>query len=176
LFKKQRDGKSMKKIMVINLRNTQLEGYNPELTRPTFQGGRVVTFNCDGLGNALIQTHNDQATMSTMTWDELETLLRSGWYDIELPNDRNWPNVNERFHFFISPNQPYNLDNDMELENLNNSPILKYLLFQYIGAEYEENADYSEDSLWAEYLLLKRNGQLNRLFVQEVLYNYRPNN
>jgi hypothetical protein len=162
--------------MNLYLRRNQLKGYNPELKRPTFQGGRVVTFNCDGRGNALIQTQENQPTLISMAWDELETLLRSGWYDIELPNDRNWQSVNERFHFFVAPNQPYNLDENVELENLNNSPILKYLLIQYIGAEYEENADYSEGTLWAEYLLLKRNGQLNNLFIQEVLYNYGPNN
>jgi hypothetical protein len=160
--------------MKIEIRNNQLQGYNPELTKPTFQGGRVVTFNCDGNGNVLIQTQEVQPTLLQMPWNEFEALLRSGWYQIELPNDRDWLNVNERFHFFMAPNNPYNLDENVELENLDNSPLLKYLLGLYIGIEYEENAEFDDQSLWTEYLLLKKNGGLNKLFTAEALSNYRP--
>jgi len=64
-----------------------------------------------------------------------------------------------------------NLDKNSELTNLDNNPLLKTLLENYIRFKYEESSDTSEDSLWREYLYLKDNGELNNLFIQESIDN-----
>lgn len=58
---------------------------------------------------------------------------------------------------------------ETQLENLENTPRLKYLLKELVLCEYEENADISDYSLWREYLWLLNNNQLNRLWEMEKL-------
>lgn len=158
--------------MEIILNDTQLEGYNPEIQQPDFQGGRVISFNCDGSGNALIMLPEANVPI-TMHWNELYTILQTGWYSVQLPEQGNLVDVNERFDIVLVTNNDNSIDDNMELIDLSNNPRLRALLIAYISTQYEEFADFSEESLWAEYQRLKRDGELNALFIQEALDNCR---
>ena len=50
--------------------------------------------------------------------------------------------------------------------------MTRQLLINYISINYEENADYCEESLIAELLLLKREDRLEQLFLAESMSNY----
>ena len=52
---------------------------------------------------------------------------------------------------------------------LNHMPLLKALLINYIGLNYEEHSDFSYDSILAEYRWLVKNNQLHLLFEAELL-------
>jgi hypothetical protein len=52
------------------------------------------------------------------------------------------------------------------------NPILKGLLVEYVLFQYNENADVSNEGLYAEYLHLEETNRLNDLFIQEKLNNY----
>ena len=54
-------------------------------------------------------------------------------------------------------------------EDLQFTPMLKALIINYISCMYEDASDYSIESLWNEYNLLKKNNELDRLFQQEYL-------
>jgi hypothetical protein len=54
-------------------------------------------------------------------------------------------------------------------EDLQFTPMLKALLINYISCMYEDASDYSIESLWSEYNLLKKNNELDSLFQQEYL-------
>ncbi|WP_435416630.1 hypothetical protein [Polaribacter aestuariivivens] len=56
--------------------------------------------------------------------------------------------------------------NEYTLEFMKN---LKQLLINYISVTYEENADFSINSLIKEYYLLERNNNLHYLFEVEYL-------
>lgn len=56
--------------------------------------------------------------------------------------------------------------------NLDLTPMTKQLLINYISIMYEENADYSIESLRAELLLLERENNLEQLFIVESMSNY----
>ena len=53
--------------------------------------------------------------------------------------------------------------------NLEFMPLLKQQLKNYVSVNYEEAADYSNESLVAEYHYLKKNNQLHLLFEAECL-------
>ena len=57
------------------------------------------------------------------------------------------------------------------IENLDYNPILKRLLIKYIVFMYESETVPTELEIWQEYLLLLKDNQLNRLFIQEFLEN-----
>jgi hypothetical protein len=54
-------------------------------------------------------------------------------------------------------------------EDLQFTPMLKALIINYISCMYEDASDYSIESLWSEYNLLKKNNELDSLFQQEYL-------
>ncbi len=59
------------------------------------------------------------------------------------------------------------------------TPLTRQLLINFIKAQYEENADLSEESLKAELVWLYNNNQLDQLFIGEYLYSpsrLHPNN
>ena len=61
---------------------------------------------------------------------------------------------------------------NLEEINLDLTPLTRQLLINYISINYEEHADFSEESLRAEILLLKRTNNLEQLFLAESLSNY----
>lgn len=61
---------------------------------------------------------------------------------------------------------------NLEEINLDLTPMTRELLINYISINYEENADYCEESLIAELLLLKREDRLEQLFLAESMSNY----
>lgn len=56
--------------------------------------------------------------------------------------------------------------NEITLEFM---PLLKQQLKNYVGVNYEESSDYSNESLVAEYHYLKKNKQLHLLHEAEFL-------
>lgn len=58
-----------------------------------------------------------------------------------------------------------------KLTNLDYNPILKELLINYVLRIYEEDAIIDDNHLWQEYLLLKKDGNLESLFEEECLIN-----
>ncbi len=61
------------------------------------------------------------------------------------------------------------INNYEEITSLDFNEKLKSLLMIYVRINYEENADYSEDSLMSEYRYLLNNNELNLLFQCEKL-------
>ena len=61
---------------------------------------------------------------------------------------------------------------NLEEINLDLTPMTRQLLINYVSINYEENADYCEESLRAELLLLKREDRLEQLFLAESMSNY----
>lgn len=53
--------------------------------------------------------------------------------------------------------------------DLLHTPMLKQQLINYISCRYEEASDFSLESLWREYSLLKEHNELHLLFVQEFI-------
>ncbi|MDT0554499.1 hypothetical protein [Patiriisocius hiemis] len=64
------------------------------------------------------------------------------------------------------------MNENLELMDLGITPLTRELLINYIRIQYEENADYSYDSLRAELLLLERENRLHELFLAEEQANY----
>lgn len=60
----------------------------------------------------------------------------------------------------------------LEIRDFTLNPILKGLLIDYVLFQYNENADVSNEGLYAEYLHLEETKRLNDLFIQEKLNNY----
>lgn len=60
----------------------------------------------------------------------------------------------------------------LEIRDFDLNPILKGLLIEYVKFQYNENADVSNEGLYAEYLHLEETNKLNELFIQEKLTNY----
>lgn len=60
----------------------------------------------------------------------------------------------------------------LEIRDFTLNPILKGLLIDYVLFQYNENADVSNEGLYAEYLHLEETKRLNELFIQEKLTNY----
>jgi hypothetical protein len=60
-------------------------------------------------------------------------------------------------------------NSEITIQTIEFMPLLKNLLKNYISLNYEENADYSNFSLVAEYHLLVRINKLNDLFDAELL-------
>ena len=58
-----------------------------------------------------------------------------------------------------------------ELTNLDDSPLLKELLIMYVTRQYEKKAELDDWHLLQEYNWLKKNNQLNELFIEEALTN-----
>ena len=58
-----------------------------------------------------------------------------------------------------------------KLETLDNSPVLKGLLVNYILRIYEQEAITDDWHLYKEYSWLYDNNKLNELFVEEALLN-----
>ena len=58
-----------------------------------------------------------------------------------------------------------------KLETLDNSPVLKGLLVNYILRKYEQEAITDDWHLYKEYSWLYDNNKLNELFVEEALLN-----
>ncbi|MDB5228909.1 MAG: hypothetical protein JWN78_3102 [Bacteroidota bacterium] len=58
-----------------------------------------------------------------------------------------------------------------EIINLDNMPMTKALLIDYIMFMYGEAYDISHEYLVMEYLMLKRENRLHELFQQELLDN-----
>ena len=54
--------------------------------------------------------------------------------------------------------------NDLEY-----TPMLKQLLINYLSCIYEEESDFSLESLWREYNWLKHHNELHLLFEQEYI-------
>ena len=48
---------------------------------------------------------------------------------------------------------------------------LREAMAAYLSVNYEEAADYSEDTMISEYIYLKDNGQLNFIFEAVQLHN-----
>lgn len=57
----------------------------------------------------------------------------------------------------------------LELEN---SPILKTLLIEFVKTNYEEKAIYDDEHLLMEYNYLAKHNKLNLLFENEMMNNY----
>ncbi|MBO0593128.1 hypothetical protein I2486_17130 [Cellulophaga sp. E16_2] len=49
------------------------------------------------------------------------------------------------------------------------TPYTKELLIQYVSLQYEEDADFSDESLKTELLWLYKNNELDQLFLAEYL-------
>jgi hypothetical protein len=60
----------------------------------------------------------------------------------------------------------------MEINNLNQNPILRELLKNYVIRMYEEDSITDDEHLMMEYHLLIRDNRLNDLFIEEKLNNY----
>lgn len=60
---------------------------------------------------------------------------------------------------------------NLEEINLVLTPLTKELLTNYISLTYEDNADYSDDSLRAELMRLKNENNLEQLFFAEMIAN-----
>ena len=60
----------------------------------------------------------------------------------------------------------------MEINNLNQNPILMELLKNYVIRMYEEDSITDDEHLMMEYHLLIRDNRLNDLFIEEKLNNY----
>lgn len=58
-----------------------------------------------------------------------------------------------------------------EYQHLFTEGPLREAMAEYLSVNYEEAADYSEDSMISEYIYLKENGQLNRIFEAIQLHN-----
>ncbi|WBX70879.1 hypothetical protein [Tenacibaculum retecalamus] len=60
---------------------------------------------------------------------------------------------------------------EMTIENIEllYTPLTKKLLINYVKAQYEENADISEESLRTELIWLHENNELDQLFLGEYL-------
>ncbi len=61
------------------------------------------------------------------------------------------------------------INNYEEINSLDYNEKLKSLLMVFVRINYEENADYSEDTLMSEYRYLLNNNKLNLLFQCEKL-------
>lgn len=59
--------------------------------------------------------------------------------------------------------------------NLDCIPLNKQLLINYVGYMYEDNADYSNDSLKREWLYLWKNGRIEELLTAEMVFTSIPN-
>lgn len=57
--------------------------------------------------------------------------------------------------------------NEIEEINLMYTPHTKALLINYVGSTYEENADFSDESLKAELLYLYQHNELHMLITAE---------
>lgn len=66
--------------------------------------------------------------------------------------------------------------NYFTISDLNNSPMLKALLIEFINTNYEENSIYDDDHLLMEYNYLVKFNKLNLLFENEMMNNYFKNN
>lgn len=60
---------------------------------------------------------------------------------------------------------------NLEEMNLDETPLTKQLLENYVLRMYEEEADLSNESLMRELLLLKENDELQQLLLAEALTN-----
>jgi hypothetical protein len=146
----------------------QIQGYSPCECPSLGENITILSFNFDGKGNASAIMDEQFKELSPT---QIRTLMNSGWYSAKIEVDGRPIFTSDRFLLIPFPNGVYNLDENYELANLDNSPILTFLLMNYISNTYQENAEYTPEVLWAEYQLLKKNNQLNLLFVQEGLDN-----
>jgi len=58
-----------------------------------------------------------------------------------------------------------------ELQNMFTEGPVREAMMVYLSTNYEEAADYSEESIIREYIYLKDNGQLNVIFQAVQLQN-----
>ena len=58
-----------------------------------------------------------------------------------------------------------------ELQNMFTEGPVREAMIVYLSTNYEEAADYSEESMIQEYIYLKDNGELNVLFEAVQLQN-----
>ena len=49
------------------------------------------------------------------------------------------------------------------------TPLTKKLLISYVSIQYQENADYSDESLKNELIWLHENNELDQLILEEYL-------
>ncbi len=61
------------------------------------------------------------------------------------------------------------INEQMKEFNLDRNPLTKALLINYVSMEYQENADYSNDSLMMEWWHLNNNNLLGLLNTAEGL-------
>jgi len=125
-----------------------------------------------------IDHSNDEVVGYVRSDDKMEEIFRYPDFLID-----ESPNVNKEtskdYHLKegdIKQSQIIEIDqNDspelFEIVDLKYSPILKELLTMYISRQYEENARFGDYYLMAEYELLKRDGKLELLFIEERLTN-----
>lgn len=60
---------------------------------------------------------------------------------------------------------------ELKIENFERNPLLKKLLTNYCLRQYEEDAITDDEHLDMEWNLLKRNNQLEELFICEHMDN-----
>jgi hypothetical protein len=154
----------MKNIILFELQKKQMKDYEKCHNYFGFKKIEILAFNYDGQGNALIKEDDEFSYASPK---DLRFLFFSGWYKATLNNDFYYEDI----HVFTSKQSVTNLDRDCLLMNLNNNPMLKYLLKKYMVFEYQEHVDLSPESIWREYQYLLDNNGLNKLFIQESLDN-----
>ena len=58
-----------------------------------------------------------------------------------------------------------------EYQHLFTEGLLREAMAEYLSINYEEAADYSEDTMISEYIYLKDNGELNVIFEAVQLQN-----
>ena len=58
-----------------------------------------------------------------------------------------------------------------EYQHLFTEGLLREAMAEYLSVNYEEAADYSEDTMISEYIYLKDNGELNVIFEAVQLQN-----
>ena len=58
-----------------------------------------------------------------------------------------------------------------EYQHLFSEGPLREAMAEYLSVNYEEAADYSEDTMISEYIYLKDNGELNVIFEAVQLQN-----
>ena len=155
----------MKNIILFKLQKRQMDGYEPCNNYFGFRKIEILAFNYDGRGSALTK---EDGKISYASPEDLRFLFFGGWYKATINDTFN----NEKI-IVLKGNSTgiSNLDKDCLLINLNNNPLLKHLLKSYITNEYQEAADFSEETIWAEYQYLLKHNELDKLFIQESLDN-----
>lgn len=157
--------------MRFELQKKQMIGFEKCENSIGFKQIEILEFNYDGEGNALVLEDGD---LSYYGADTLRFIMFSGWYKLRNKKQQTTVENNASRNlqkYEVTEESNYNLDENFELEDLSNTPMLEKLLCRYMEAEYKEEVCLSDLSIWGEYEYLLKRNELNKLFIQESLDN-----